>query len=571
MDDEKNVRESRKNSDAEIEKLFSKITDENVRELRKKYNKIRRWVIADFLRRNARKFPEKTALIFNHPDGYEIKLSYEELDREANKLANALLNFGLKKYDRVAILAHNTLHHVITIFGSAKAGVIYLGLNYLLYGKDLAYAINHSESKILIVEDSLYQRIEPIVGDLKNVKLFLWSNQGSNMPTPKGWISLDDFYKQVDGSEPNTILNIEEPVQMTYTSGTESLPKAVIHTNESLISHYVGTIIDGEYKSNDILLNVMPIYHCAQRDVFLMPIFYVGGTNILLKEPDINSILEYINKYKPTMLFLAPTVWINILRHPKIDEYDLSSLRKCYYGASIFPEEPLKEIMKKLPQARFYNYYGQTELAPYHTVANHDEILSCPRTAGRTGLNLESRLEDDSNNEIKEINVPGEIVAKGPHVMLEYFKNPEKTEEAFKGGWFHSGDVAIMHKWGNFEIVDRKKDMIKTGGENVSSREVEECIYRHPDILEAAVIGLPHEKWIEAVTALVVPKAGKSIEPKDIIDLCKKELSPFKVPKGVIVIKPEELPKSPSGKILKRQLRERFKDFYLNENNQPGK
>ncbi len=553
-------------SGIELEKLFSEITDENVRELRKRYNKIRRWVIADFLRRNARKYPEKTALIFNHPNGSEIKLTYGQLDQEANKFANAILNLGLKKYDRVAILAHNTLHHVITIFGSAKSGTIYLGLNYLLYGKDLAYAINHSETKVLIVEDSLYPRIEPVIKDLKTVELFLWSNQGANIEPPKDWIDLDNFYKKGSNSEPDTILNIEDPVQMTYTSGTESLPKAVVHTNESLIAHYVGTIIDGDYKPDDILLNVMPIYHCAQRDVFMMPIFYIGGTNILLKEPNVDLILEYINKYKPTMLFLAPTVWISILRHPKINNYDLSSLKKVYYGASIFPEEPLKELMKMLPQARFFNYYGQTELAPYHTVANHEEILSCPRTAGRSGLNLESRLEDENNNEITQIGVPGEITARGPHVMLMYFKNPEKTEEAFKGGWFHSGDIAIMHKWGYFEIVDRKKDMIKTGGENVASREVEECIYKHPNVWEVAVVGLPHEKWIEAVTAFVVPKPGKDINPNEIIELCRKELSPFKVPKAVMIIKPEELPKSPSGKILKRDLRDKYKDFYLKQN-----
>jgi len=542
--------------------IFYEITDESVRELRKRYSKIRRWVIADFLRRNARRYPEKTALIFNHPDGREIRLTYPELDREANKVANALLELGLKKYDRVAILAHNTLHHVLTIFSCAKAGAIYLGLNYLMYGKDLAYCINHAEAKVLIVEDSLFPRLEPALDQLKSVETFLWSNQGSGMGAKEGWMDFDEFYKNSSTSEPDTILNIEDPVQMTYTSGTETLPKCVVHTNESLIAQYVGCIIDGGYTSDDILLNTMPIYHCAQRDVFMMPIFYIGGTNVMMIEPKVDLILQYIDKYKPTMLFLAPTVWIGLLRHPDFDKYDLSSLRKCYYGASIFPEEPLKELMSKLPQARFYQYYGQTELAPYHTVANHEEILEYVRTAGRSGLNIESRLESDDHKEITELGVPGEICARGPHVMLMYYKDPEKTEQAFKCGWFHSGDVALMYKKGYFEIVDRKKDMIKTGGENVSSREVEEVIYKHPDVWEVAVVGLPHEKWIEAVTAIVVPKPGRTINKDEIIELCRRELSPFKVPKDVIVLKPEELPKTPSGKIMKRELRLMFKDHY---------
>lgn len=543
--------------------VFYKITDENVQEIRKRYNKTRRWVIADFLRRSAGRYPEKTALIFNHPEIGEIKLNYSDLDVEANKLANALIDLDLEKYSRVAILAHNTLHHVITIFGSAKAGAIYLALNYLMYGKDLAYCINHAEAKVLIVEDLLYNRIEPVIDDLETVKIFVWSDQGAGQEAPSDkWLNFDEWYKSYSSSEPEVVLNIEDPVQMTYTSGTETLPKCVVHTNESLIAQYVGCIIDGEYAAEDVCLNVMPIYHCAQRDVFMMPVFYVGGTNVMLTDPKLEKILEYCDKYKPTMLFLAPTVWIGLLRHPDFERYDLNSLKKCYYGASIFPEEPLKELMSKLTEAKFFNYYGQTELAPYHTVAKHEEILSYPRTAGKSGLNLETRLENDNHEEITDLLVPGEICARGPHVMLMYFKDPEKTEEAFKCGWFHSGDVGIMHAERKFEIVDRKKDMIKTGGENVSSREVEEIIYQHPNVWEVAVVGLPHEKWVEAVTAIVVPKPGMDVAPDEIIEFCRKKLSPFKVPKGVIVIEPEKLPKTPSGKIMKRELRKMFTDFY---------
>jgi len=546
---------------------FFEINEENVQKIRKRYHKVRRWVIADFLKRSAWRYPKKDALIFNHPGKGEVRLTYPELEQEANKLANAFLDLEVQKYDRIAILAHNTLHHVLTIFGAAKAGAIYLALNYLMYGKDLAYCVNHSEAKVLIVEDALYNRIKDVLDELRTVETLIWSNHGSNSPPPDDrWLEFDDWYSKFPAEEPDVVLNIEDPVQITYTSGTETLPKAVVLPNESLIAQYVGCIVDGEYKPEDVCLNTMPIYHCAQRDVFMMPIFYIGGTNVMLVDPKPENILEYVDRYKPTMLFLAPTVWIGLLRHPDFDKYDLSSLRKCYYGASIFPEGPLRELMEKLPQARFYQYYGQTELAPYNTVANHEEILRWPRTAGRSGLNMQTRLEDENHNEITEPGKPGEICGRGPHVMLMYFKDPEKTQKAFECGWFHSGDIGVMNEERFIEVVDRKKDMIKTGGENVSSREVEEVIYKHPDVWEVAVVGLPHEKWIEAVTAIVTPKPGKKINPDEIIELCRRELSPFKVPKAVIVLSPEKLPKTPSGKIMKRELRNIFADYYKTRN-----
>ncbi|ARD84862.1 acyl-CoA synthetase [Ferroplasma acidiphilum] len=553
----------RKEKTNSIPDEFFNITEDNIKKLRNRHNKIRRWVIADFLKRNACRYPEKAALIFNHPGKGEIKLTYPELEANSNRAANAFLNLGIQKYDRIAILAHNTLHHVLTIFGAAKAGGIYLALNYLMSGKDLAYCINHSEAKVLIVEDSLYDKIKGVLGDLKTVKTFIWSNQGLNDPPPDNkWLNFDELHETFSSEEPDIILNIEDPVTFTYTSGTEALPKAVVLSNESLISEYVGAIIDGKYNSDDINLNPMPIFHVAQRDVFVMPIFYIGGTNIMLTNPNPENILWYVDRYKPTILFLAPTVWISLLRYPDFDKYDFSSLTKCYYGASIFPEEPLKELMKKLPQARFYNYYGQTELAPYHTVANHEDILRLPKTAGRSGLNMQTRIEDANHNEIIEPGIPGEVTGRGAHVMLMYFKDPEKTEETFKHGWFHTGDIGFMGNDRYLEIADRKKDMIKTGGENVSSREVEEAIFKHPDISEVTVIGLPHRRWVEAVTAIVVPKPERTINPDEVIELCRKELSPFKVPKAVIVIKPDELPKSPSGKILKRDLRNTFANYY---------
>jgi fatty-acyl-CoA synthase len=224
------------------------------------------------------------------------------------------------------------------------------------------------------------------------------------------------------------------------------------------------------------------------------------------------------------------------------------------------PVEILKEIMEQLPGTKIYNYYGQTELAPYHTILKAKDATAKLGSAGMGGLNMETRLEDDLSKAVAEPGVSGEICGKGPHVMIMYFKDPEKTEEAMKGGWFHSGDIGVMDDDRYITVVDRKKDMVKTGGENVPTREVEEAIYLDKRVQEVAVIGLPHERWVEAVTAVVVAKQGEKIEEQEIMDLCRRELAAFKCPKKVIIV--DALPKTPTGKILKREMRVAYKEAF---------
>jgi len=520
-----------------------------------RYNKVNRWVIADMIRRSAYHYPDKTAMIFG-----DKSLTYTEMEDECNRVANALRDLGVKKYDRVAILAHNTIHHVLTWFGCCKIGAVYLAVNYMLRGKDISFCINHSESVVFIVEDTLYDLVKDVLDDMPTVKTLIWSNQGAGQPPVNGrFKDFDEWYKQYPADEPDAVLRIEEPCQMTYTSGTESLPKGVIISNQALMAQYMGAIVDGQYDDDDVSINALPIYHCAQRDVFMNPIFWLGGTNVLIA-PDIGQILKNIQDHKATLFFAPPTVWIGIMRHPDFEKYDLSSLEKCYYGASIMPVEVLKEMMERFPGGRVYNYYGQTELAPYHTILKAKDAFTKLGSAGKGGLNMETRLEDDEFNPIDKPGIPGEICGKGAHALIMYFKEPEITEEAMKGGWFHSGDIGVEDEDRYIEVVDRKKDMIKTGGENVPTREVEDAIYLDKRVQEVAVIGVPHPKWVEAVTAVIVPKAGQTITEQEILDLCKKELAMFKIPKGIVFV--DALPKTPTGKILKRDMRVTYKDLF---------
>ena len=476
----------------EEKQLFGVINKESVDFLRNRYNRVNRWVIADMLQRSSYHYPDKPALIYrNHT------LSYRMLEAECNRVANGLIELGVRKYDRVAILAHNTRHHVLTWFGCCKIGAVYLSINYLLKGHDIAYCINHSESKVFIVEDELYPLVRDVLDVMPSVKTLIWSDEGIAVPPPDHrFLEFDAWYSKYSDSSPERTLNIEDPCQMTYTSGTEALPKGVVIGNQSLMAQYMGCIVDGGYATDDINVNALPLYHCAQRDVLMNPVFWVGGTNILIR-PDIEEILHNLSTYKATMFFAPPTVWIGMLRHPNFETYDLSRLRKCYYGASIMPVAILQEIMERFPKAKIYNYYGQTELAPYHTILKADDALAKLGSAGMAGINMETRIEDDEGTPIDEPDVPGEICGRGPHAMLMYFKEPEKTDAVMKGGWFHSGDIGILDKDRYIEVVDRKKDMIKTGGENVPSSEVEEAIYRDQRIQEVAVIGIPDPKWVE--------------------------------------------------------------------------
>ncbi|TFV57851.1 acyl-CoA synthetase [Mycobacterium sp. PS03-16] len=504
--------------------------------------------LGDIPRRSARKHPEKTAIV----DG-DVVLTFAEFDRLVDRAAAALRDNGFESGDRVALLAHNCWQYAVLAFATARAGVVLVPINFMLTAEEIAYLLDHSKVTGFIVETELTPTAEDAMRHGGRVATRVALTAADQNPPP-GW---DDFgrWLSTDTPAPNPHIDDEQLLRLMYTSGTESRPKAVMHTSRSLMWQYVSTIVAGSMAGEDVEIHSLPLYHCAQLDNFLATDIYLGATSIILPRPDPELVLRTIERFGVTNYFAPPTVWISLLRCPVFDEVDLSSLRKGYYGASAMPREILAEIRERLPNLRLWNFYGQTEMAPLASAFGPDEQDTHAGSAGRPVVNVETTILDEHDEPVAT-GVVGEIAHRSPHLMLGYLDDPAKTAEAFRGGWFHSGDLGYYDEHGLLHVVDRKKDMIKTGGENVASREVEEVLYRHSGIQEVAVFGLTHPVWVEAVVAAVVPRAGVHLTEDDVISHCREHLAGFKTPKRVFFV--DTLPKNPSGKLLKRDLRQRF-------------
>lgn len=503
--------------------------------------------LADIPRRSARKQPDKTAII----DG-DVVLSFAEFDHLVDRAAAALHENGLLPGARVALLSRNCWQYAVLAFATARAGVVLVPINFMLMPEEISYILGHSHATGFIVEDDLVPVAEQaMVSSAVTRKVALTSTGGSS---PSGWASFDEWLTTT-ADVPDCRIDDDQLLRVMYTSGTESRPKGVMHSSRSLMWQYISTIVAGSMSGDDVEIHSLPLYHCAQLDNFLATDVYLGATSIILPRPDPELVLRTIERHGVTNYFAPPTVWISLLRSPVFDEVDLSSLRKGYYGASPMPTEILHEMRRRLPNLRLWNFYGQTEMAPLASALGPAEQDAHAGAAGRPVVNVETVILDDNDVPVAPGTV-GEIAHRSPHLMLGYLDDEDKTAQAFAGGWFHSGDLGFYDEHGLLHVVDRKKDMIKTGGENVASREVEEVLYRHKGIEEVAVFGVAHPVWVEAVVAAVVPRAGSSLTEEDVLRHCRDHLAGFKTPKQVFFV--DSLPKNPSGKLLKRDLRQRF-------------
>jgi fatty-acyl-CoA synthase len=469
----------------------------------------------------------------------ERSWTYEELDDTVSRAASVLLDQGLAPGDRVGSYGHNSDAYLIGFLACARAGLVHVPVNQNLTGDDLAYIVGQSGSTLVLTDPDLAGQLPDDVRTLplRNADGSLLDRLASAMP--------------YDGPEPRT----DDLVQLLYTSGTTALPKGAMMTHRALVHEYLSAITALDLSAGDRPVHSLPLYHSAQLHVFLLPYLAVGATNIILDAPDGDRLFDLIEAGRADSLFAPPTVWIGLANRPDFGTRDLSGLRKAYYGASIMPVPVLERLRERLPKLAFYNCFGQSEIGPLATVLGPDEHKGRLDSCGRPVLFVDARVVDEDGKDVPD-GTSGEIVYRSPQLCEGYWDKPEETAAAFRDGWFHSGDLAVRDAHGFFTVVDRVKDVINSGGVLVASRQVEDVLYTHEGVAEVAVIGLPDDRWIEAVTAIVVPRG--EVTEAQLIDHAREKLPHFKAPKRVEFV--DELPRNASGKILKRELRERFGD-----------
>ncbi|MEU3253754.1 acyl-CoA synthetase [Streptomyces sp. NPDC006997] len=482
------------------------------------------------LRRSARRTPARVAVEYR-----DRVWTYQELDEAVSRAAALLLAEDLTPGDRVAAYGHNSDAYLIAFLACARAGLVHVPVNQNLTGDDLAYLVGQSGSALVLTDPDLAGRLPDGARalPLRDTDDSLLARLPQSPP--------------YDGPEPRT----EDLVQLLYTSGTTALPKGAMMTHRALVHEYLSAITALDLSAGDRPVHALPLYHSAQMHVFLLPYLAIGATNVILDAPDGDRLFDLVEQGRADSFFAPPTVWIGLANRPDLTTRDLTGLRKAYYGASIMPVPVLERLRARLPRLAFYNCFGQSEIGPLATVLGPDEHEGRMDSCGRPVLFVDARVVDDKGEDVPD-GTPGEVVYRSPQLCEGYWDKPEETAEAFRDGWFHSGDLAVRDADGYLTVVDRVKDVINSGGVLVASRQVEDALYTHEAVAEAAVVGLPDPKWIEVVTAFVVPRG--EVTEAELIAHARERLTPFKAPKRVEFV--TELPRNASGKILKRELRD---------------
>lgn len=496
--------------------------------------------IGDMLCLTADKHPEKTAIVCG-----DQRISYRMLNSRASRLANALIDLGIKKGDKVAYLYLNGPEFMVTWFGIAKAGAIGVPLNFGLVARELEYLIDNSDTVAILFSPLFMDRISEIRGGLGKVKTFICNGQNETL-------DFNTLIEQHGDDEPDVGVNLYDGNLILYTAGTTGRPKGAVLTHRNSLFNAFTCCIDYGMKHEDVLQVIPPLFHSASSNCFSLPGVVLGCTMILHPRFDPVDMLGTIERERVTVTWGPATLWRGLMQFPDFKKYDLSSVRRIGNGAMYMPAEMRAQLLALFPNADMMDIYGMTEASPGATMLAPKDALRKASSVGKPLTLTDVRMFDDKGQEVPTGEV-GEIVVRG-NFLQGYYKMPEATEEAIRGRFFYTGDMGKKDDEGFIYLVDRKKDMIVSGGENVYSKEVEEILQANPKVIEAAVIGVPHEKWGEMVVAIVSTRQESSEE--EIVDWCKKNLASYKCPKKVHFVK--EIPKNPAGKIVKGSLREMF-------------
>ncbi|MCZ7526651.1 MAG: long-chain-fatty-acid--CoA ligase [Acidimicrobiia bacterium] len=497
--------------------------------------------VPDLVRNAARRSPDRTCVV----EG-DRALSFADVDARASRTASALTRAGLRPGDRVALLAHNELEYLEIQAAVQRAGMTLVPLNTRLSVPELEFLVADSTPRLLIHGPDLAGAAGALGVERK------WYLGGDGVGEP-----YDEVTAAEDASAGPGMLVAGAPATIIYTSGTTGRPKGAVISNGALWARLNVTAVELGVRPGDVFVQVLPMFHIAAHLCYGFS--HHGATTVMVKAFDPASLIRTIEERRATHVMLVPTI-INLLgQEPTLEAADLSALRLISYGASPIAPDVLRRAIAAFPRCEFMQLFGMTETfcasmlrAGDHDPDGHPEWLA---SAGTDAVSFETRVVDEQGGDVGP-GVVGEILSRGPCLMDGYWNAPEATEEALAGGWMHTGDLGYRSEDGYLFVTDRLKDMIVSGGENVYPREVEDVIYGHPQVLEVAVVGIPDERWGEAVHAIVVPKEPGALGARELIEHCRPRLAGYKIPKSVELV--EELPKNPTGKILKRLVRERY-------------
>jgi acyl-CoA synthetase (AMP-forming)/AMP-acid ligase II len=500
--------------------------------------------VASLLLNSASKYPDKIAIISG-----DNRFSYTSFNERVNRLAHAMGRHGIQKGDRVALMFFNTHHFAEVYFATLKLGAIATPVNFRFVGPEIEYVSNNSGCRIFFFAAELQETVINVSPNLQTIEHFVGVDTGK-----EGFAhDYEAFLCSGEPGEPAVEIQEHDPCQLMYTSGTTGKPKGALISHGNIFWNVMNTIFLREHKEGEISLIIGPLYHTAALNNHFTAQVALGGTSIMIPKFDPEVVLRYIDKEKATVISGSPAMFNLLLQHPTLGQFDTRSITKCTAGAAILPMEIKRHLLEIFPEANgVYDLYGCTEASPTITTLKGKDSFRKHGSVGLPAPFLQARVVDEDGIPLPPDQV-GELVCRGPNVMKCYYKDPEATREAIKDGWLYTGDLATLDEEGYFYIVDRKKDMIVSGGENIYPREIEEVLMQHRTITDVAVVGVPHEVWGETVKAFVVPKEGERITEEEVIDFCKKHLASYKKPTQVAFV--SSIPRNPSGKALKRLLR----------------
>ena len=502
-------------------------------------------VLGEIATRWAYKAPDRIAFIAG-----KKQYTYAQFNNRVNLLANALSELGIGRGDKVSLLMMNCIEIMEGYFAAAKIGAVAVPNNFRLSPGEFAYQINQSDSKALIFQDTFDEIVDAIRGEAHYVQHYIRIGGDTTEKSR-------NYEKLLSGSssaEPIVYLNDDEPLYIMYTSGTTGRPKGIVITHKNVLMERINSTYEFGFGCYDRALVVPPLFHTGAVAI-AMQLFYVGGTVVIMERFDFRQILPLIEKHAITVLLLMPVMWGMVLGLPDFDQYDNSSLKYAVSGASSMPIEMKEQIMAKFPQSGCYETFGLTESTTVATILKSKDARRKVGSIGQPVINVSARVIDNNSQDVSP-GQAGELILRGPTMMKEVYKNPAATQEAVRDGWLYTGDVVRMDEEGYVYIVDRIKDMIITGGENVYPAEVETVLCKNSKIQEAAVIGVPDATWGENVMAVVVLAPGEAMTSEEVIAYCKENIASYKKPKRVEFL--SALPRNTSGKVLKKDLRRTF-------------